>query len=235
MKNYNNKEILRQHNAITEARYEMSALEKNILYLLMAELSEEDESHKDYFINFDDLQERTPEKIKMPQLIKASEKLVTRVYSIKKANGGILDAALVSSVKNYPELKKIRLRVGSMILPYLISLKKNYTEFELEMALRLKSKYSKRLFEMLSQHKDIGTFLIDIKTLKYRLNLIDEKRKKEKYQAWSMFEKEVLKEPQNQIEKITNISFSYTLIKEGNKNVAIEFTIRKKASQLKLF
>ena len=40
-----------QHNAITEARYEMSALEKNILYMLMGELQEDDPPGKEYVVS----------------------------------------------------------------------------------------------------------------------------------------------------------------------------------------
>jgi hypothetical protein len=40
------KKLIRQHNAITEARYELSALEKNIVYMLLAQLKDDDPDDK---------------------------------------------------------------------------------------------------------------------------------------------------------------------------------------------
>lgn len=62
-----------------------------------------------------------------------------------------------------------------------------YTAFQLAMALRLTSKYAKRMYEMLSQHKEQGTIEISVEALKYRLALKDPKTGKEQYDPWSMF------------------------------------------------
>jgi len=61
--NEKNKKILKQHNAITEARYEMSALEKNIFYMLLAELKDDDPIDKKYYkIAFFELEKRFGKK-----------------------------------------------------------------------------------------------------------------------------------------------------------------------------
>ncbi len=45
------------------------------------------------------------------------------------------------------------------------------------MALSLKSKYSKRFYEMLSQYKDTRMMKVSINDLKHRLQFIDPKKK----------------------------------------------------------
>lgn len=40
------KKNIKQHNAIVEARYEISALEKNIIYMLLAQIKDDDSPRK---------------------------------------------------------------------------------------------------------------------------------------------------------------------------------------------
>ena len=47
--------LIKQHNAITTARYEMTALEKNIFYLLLAQLREEASVETKYELSVQDL------------------------------------------------------------------------------------------------------------------------------------------------------------------------------------
>jgi plasmid replication initiation protein len=223
------KKLLKQHNAITEARYEMSALEKNIFYMLLAELKDDDPSEKRHYkIDISDLEKRIGKKITLPELIKASDGLVFRAYTIKKDSGGELVTSLVSSVENFPEDNSIELGVTSMARPYLLALKKDYTEFELDTALKLTSKYSKRMYEMLSQHKEKGEFALTVEELKYRLAIIDQKTGADKYPEWGMFEKHVLKIPQKELNEHADITFTYAPKKTGRKYTEIEFHIVKK-------
>ena len=212
------KKQIKQHNAIIEARYEMSALEKNIIYMLLAQLKDDDPPEKAYYdLDFGELERRLDQKISIPQLVKAAEALVFRVYTIHKENGGVLYTSLVSSVQNISAKNKIQLGVSSMAKPYLFALKRNYTEFQLDMALRLKSKYSKRMYEMLSQHREQGVMQISVEELKYRLALKDLKTGKEQYEPWSMFQEHVLTVPQEELEAHTDIRFTYTARKTGKK------------------
>jgi plasmid replication initiation protein len=231
-KNLTNNILLKQHNAITEARYEMTALEKNIFYMLLSQLRDDDPTSKKYYkINFFELEKRLGKKITMPELAKAAEGLVFRVYTIKKESGGELDTTLISSVENMPEENCIELGVGSMARPYLLALKKDYTEFELATALKLKSKYSKRMYEMLCQHKKEGNFAISVEELKYRLAIVNPKTGEDKYPGWRQFAMHILERPQRELGEHADIAFTYTLKKTGRKYTDIEFRISKKDSE----
>lgn len=226
---------LKQHNYITEARYDMSALQKNIFYLLLSEMQENDNKenvhpyYPYYKINFHELERRMGNKIRMPELMEAVNGLVFRVYKIKEANGDELSSSLISSAENLPEENSIELGVSPMIKPYLLDLKKEYTEFELYTALSLKSKYSKRMYEMLSQYKEQGEFSINVDELKYRLCIIDPETGYDIYSGWNMFEIHVLETPQQELSKHGDIDFTYDLIKTGKRYTAIEFHIKKRS------
>lgn len=223
--------ILRQHNVITEARYDMSAMEKNIVYLLMAEIKEGDNPGKQYCISVSKLEKRIG-KINKTELRKATRNLISRTYHIEKG-GNILIVSLMGVVHYDAEEALLKVKISRNILPYFITVKKNFTEFELDMALSMRSKYSKRIYEMLSQHLEKGEWKVEVAELKKRLCL--KKEKEEMYTGWSAFKNQVLEVAKKEITEQTNIIFTYSSIKTGKKYTHLHFKIIKKPEQLRLF
>lgn len=216
---------LKQHNAITEARYEMSALEKNILYMLMREITEEDHPEKEYVVDLLDI-EKIVGDLSIQEIREATANLIRRAYKIRKENGNILTVSLMTVVRaDYAE-KKLRIKISRKILPYFVALKKNYTQFGLHVALSLRHKYSKRLYEMLSQHKEAGQFSISVKELKWRLGLIAEEGKTEKYMHFDALKKNVLEIARKELSRYADISFSYTATKTERKYTDLTFRIK---------
>lgn len=230
-----NNEMLRQHNVLTEARYEMSALEKNIIYLLMASLEEGDESGKEYTIPVEALKIRIG-NVSTKSLFDAVGNLLKRVYTITKENGNILCVTLITMGEYDNEDGLLRLKIAQKLHPYLVALKQDYTEFGLDMALSLRSKYAKRIYEMLSQHKEVGQFSITVEDLRHRLSLKNQKTGEEKLSNWTIFEKTVLQRSQEEIGAKTDISFSYTLetLQKQKKYTAIHFKIQRNPVQLSM-
>ena len=116
--------------------------------------------------------------------------------------------------------------VARQMLPYLINLKNDYTVFSLDIALALKSKYSKRIYEMLSKHKEEGVMHITVDDLKYRLALKDPKKKKETY-TWTPFKALVLETAKKELREHADITFTYDAKKTGNKYTDLTFHITR--------
>lgn len=217
-------ELLRQHNAITEARYEMSALEKNIVYMLMRNIEEGDPDDKEYVIDIYEL-ESVLGPLTKKEIREARDNLIQRAYTIKRDNGNVLVVSLMTVVQYDMGANKLAIKISSKILPYFLELKNNYTVFELNVALSLKSKYAKRLYEMLSQHKEAGVFNISIKDLKWRLDLLEEEKKQESYIKFNAFKQRVLEPAQKELTEFADITFSYEATKTGNKYTDLAFKI----------
>lgn len=214
---------IRQHNAITEARYDMSALEKDIVYLLMCELKQDDIPQKEYSIDITNSQ--ALKNVKIQDLRQAARNLLSRVYYITKPNGNILAVTLMTVAAYDQNEGKMRIRISQKLLPYLIALRDNFTQFQLNIALNLRSKYSKRLYEMISQHKEAGGFSISVDELKWRLALKDPRTGVEKYANWTNFQKNVLNRTQKELKQKYDITFSYEAIKTGRKHTHLKFRI----------
>lgn len=104
-------------------------------------------------------------------------------------------------------------------------LEKSYTEFTLDMASKLKGKYSKRMYQFLNEHKKEGTLTISVEELKHRLALIDSNTGVEKYLGWRMFAEQILERPQKELNEHSDISFSYMPKKTSRSFTHIKFNV----------
>ena len=207
----------------------MSALEKNILYMLMAQLSEEDTPQKIYRVAIRELQQLTGRDVDHAQFSRTTKKLVGRLLHTRYDEDKELSLNILSSGEYKPHSGAIELELSQEIRVFLFALKNNFTQFGFSIALSLKSKYSKRIYEMLCQYRDTGLLKISIDELKARLCLVDSKTRKEKYPKHGLLRAKVLDVAQKELNEKADIRFSYTAKKTGKKYTHLLFTIRNKA------
>ena len=74
---------VRQHNAITNARYEMSACEMDIVFALLSKLTSQDKPGTMYLVRVRDLELLTGRQWNYQQLLESTEQLNSRVYHIE--------------------------------------------------------------------------------------------------------------------------------------------------------
>jgi plasmid replication initiation protein len=213
--------LIVQDNLVTTARYEMTALEKNIMYSVMAQIEDNDPPSKFYKISISDIEEAKDVRVHQDRFDDAIKKLLTRELVIMKPDGGKLRITVISSA-DYDLDGNVEIGIDLKMRPYLFELKKNFTIFSLEVATSLKSKYSKRLYEMLSQFKSTGFLRISVQELRERFQLSEEQ-----YERWSNFEKNVLKTAQTEINEKADFKFDYHLKKQKKRIVSVEFIFRK--------
>jgi hypothetical protein len=210
-KNAKPNEIIKVDNGfIINACYEMTALEKNIMYAVMYKIQDIDSPTRCYKISLIDISGYTKKRVHNDDFRDAINKLLTRRFVVKNSDQ-ILPANFISSAY-YNDKGDVEIGIDLKMRPYLFALKKNFTIFGLEVAMSLKSKYSKRLYEMLCQFKNTGLFRITIAELKERFDLSDDQ-----YERWSNFDKFILKTAQTEINEKADFKFDYHLKKKGRK------------------
>jgi len=217
---------IRQHNAITTARYEMSACEMDIVFYLLSLLKKEDQKGKMYQVRVKDLQEVTGREWNYNQFIDATSALRSREYIIENEKR-LLQVGLLASAEYIKGEGLIELEISEKVRPYLIDIKNNFTSFRLQAAFSLSSKYAKRIYQIASQWKDIGeSKIFTLHDFKVMLMLKDPKGKEpEQYTKVSMLQKFVLDTAVNQINKNTDLKISYSLIKKGRSYQSIRFYV----------
>jgi plasmid replication initiation protein len=232
---------LYQHNAMTLARYEMTEMERNIVYLLMAQIRKEDEAIKKYFIHIKDIESLTGRTPHGKEYKAATMKLITRGF-IAKIKGDLFQASFISSARYLTNQGIIEIGVDPDVRPFYVEFKEHFTMFKLAAALSLQSIYAKRIYEFLCMNRNVdgGAFEADVVDLKLRFNIIDETGK-DTYPDWTKFKNNVLEPAQREINAKADITFQYAPIHglkygKGRKPVSsVKFTIVQAGnSRLKL-
>jgi plasmid replication initiation protein len=225
---------LMQHNLITNARYEMSALEMDVFFILLSKLKKDDAPKTLYRIYVKEVEEITGRTWNYQQFREATERFGSRVFEIDVSVDRFLQLWMLASVEYHFGEGYFELEISEKARPYLIELKENFTVYDLYSALSLTSKYAKRIYQLASQWKDIGrkTFLIE--DIKEMLHLKDPKGKEpEQYKQIVELKKYVLEVAKEQINRSTDIELDYRLIKKGRSFKSIEFFIKVKKQKTK--
>ncbi len=208
-----------QSNTLIQARYDMTALQKKILLVLISKIQNDDVDFKPYRIHAREFLEAA--ELKSTQIYgklrHATEGMLSKVLQIKKPTG-LLQIAILSSAEYFEGKGVMELCFDPKLKPYLLQLKEQFTMFPLHEILSLRSFYAIRIYEMLQQFKGTGFFVVKVEELKYKLHLED------KYKSYNLFKKNVILQAQKEL-MTTDMAFSYKEIKDGKKVDRIEFRI----------
>jgi len=215
-----------QSNVLTSARYELTKLEKNILYLAMREMKPTDPPSQLYYVSTVELRERTGEEVKYDRLRGTTKKLLGRVLEADLPNGDLLQTHFFSSVQYIKGTGTLEISIDPKIRPFYGYLKTHFTTFQLDLAITLNSIYAKRFYEIFSMYKHLPdkVFRVSLDKLKIQLGLTDKDTGKDKYPLYAGFKRDVLG-PAAEINTTTDLAFTYREIKRGRKVVDLEFTV----------
>lgn len=215
-----------QSNILTSARYELTKLEKNILYLAMREMKPTDSPGQLYYVSTVELRDRTGEDVRKPRLRLVTKSLLGRVLEADLPNGNLLQTHFFSSIEYLAGSGTLEITVDAKLRPYYGYLKSHFTTFQLDLAISLNSIYAKRFYEIFSMYKNLPNkvFRIPLDKLKLQLGLTDKDTGKDKYPLYSGFKRDVLG-PAEEINTATDLAFTYREIKQGRKVVELEFTV----------
>jgi plasmid replication initiation protein len=218
---------IRQHNALTNARYEYTELQLDLLFFLISKLRK-DRQDRVYELNIKDLSLLTGKKYNAAYLHKATSDMGSRVFEVQTETR-YRQLWMFQRVDYLLGQGIIEIKLTEDITPYLFDLKENFTSYELASALRLTSKYAKRIYQYCSQWKDQGeTKKYDIQDFKQMLGLLDDKGK-DKTTRMSDFRESVLDVAVKQINEHTELHISYKLEKRVRTYKNIVFTVKAQA------
>jgi plasmid replication initiation protein len=205
---------IKQHNTITSGRYDFSACQLDILFMLLATLDESDELGKEYHIRVKDIELITGRKWNYQQLREGTEDMMSRVFEIQEAKG-LAQIVLFTKVQYLDGTGSFYMKINEDARPYFFDLKNNFTLLELKSVLGCTSKHAKRLYSLACQWRGTGGHTYSVGELKEILGLKDPKGKeKEQYlNRINDFRKDVLDVAKKQINENTDIVFDYELLK----------------------
>ncbi|AUD06560.1 hypothetical protein CWM47_34755 [Spirosoma pollinicola] len=218
-------EILFQSNALTTAQYEMTALQKNIFYTVQSQLGADDLPGKEYLVRVRDIMSVTNTKNPYEDLRKATENMMQKIMTIAVPNG-FIQVAPFSSVQYNTNEGTIAICIDSKLRPYLFNLENRITIFGYNEAMNIPGKYSKRLYEMLSQWKSMGLMKGTIVNLRAALKLED------KYPDWDNLKRRVLEPAVAEVNKHSDLFVKFYPERENRRIVLLKWTIKQKETHI---
>jgi len=201
-----------QDNVLTVARYEMTEAEKNILYMVVAQVRKEDAPTKMYQVSVREMASISgADELKFETYKNATEKLIGRVFHTTLPNGNLLQASFIASAEYKKGTGIIELELSQKVRPFYVDLNQRFTKIQLVAAISLNSAYAKRVYELLCMYKNMQNknFKRDLVELKTMLGIIEPKTGKDSYPDWTKFQTRVLEVAAKEINGPTDITFNY--------------------------
>lgn len=221
-------EIVKKSNAIIRARWQPESIwEPRIVALVASKVRATDEDFFIYRIPVAELAGVSGEQLQGSQykeIAKSIEHLGRAIIRIEGNKPRNFRQYNIFSMCGYEDGYLIA-RFDPDLKPHFLSLKENFTEYNLIQFLKLPSTYSQKLFEILKSWSRLPEILLSISELHEMLSTPQSFRT-----DFRQFRIYVLEKAHNDILKHTTLRYEWKPIKKGRAVVAIRFIFSQKRS-----
>jgi plasmid replication initiation protein len=219
--------IVTRHNSLIEASYKLTLNEQRLLYLCVSQLDPRKPVPKEncFTVTAKEFSEQfgVSEKLVYKEIEEASKALAERW--VRTHDGKYREQfRWVFGVRYHDNEGKVTLGFSPWVIPYLTNIfNGQFTSLKLSQISELKSVYSIRLLEFLTQFKSTGRFIIELDRFKDRLGLKDEYKRFYDLKRW------VIDVAVKELGEKSNLVVSWKAIKgfRGKAIKQLEFTFRE--------
>lgn len=204
-----------QPNVITQARYIFSDHEMKVLIFIIKSIQgmfnrDDVQTNRTLFGEIDykiffRLSEINETETNLTRIKKAIKDLRKKDFEINDTKRW-LNVGLINYGEYNYEAKKWEIQVSHKLMPYMVSMARGFTAYQLETILHLNSN-SQRLYMMFSQYHDTGVFRISAGDLRFKLGL------DEKYERYGDFKKWVIAAAEKELKALFDKDVSDVWVK----------------------
>lgn len=211
--------LVAKSNKLINSNYDLSLQEQKIILTLVSLIdSTKDNSFNVFRMKISDFCDLLGVENTNHTYIKTvTKKLMTRVLEIED-DERLFQVHWLSSCEYLKHTGFIKLELHKELAPYLLELKSKFTTYYLSNVLKMKSKYSIRIYELLKGNQYKRQFRMPLGDLRRVL-------KCENYEKYANLKQKVLEVAVREINQHSDLFVEYEGIKEGRKVIAVEFTV----------
>jgi len=214
--------IVKANDLIQKSRFNLQMQEQKIILYLISKIKPEDMELKEHLFEIQDFCKLcgldSYNGANYIYIKKTLKDLRDKSIWITLDDGSEAVLAWLDTVIVNKDSGTVKLKISEMMKPYLLFLKERYTQYELLYTLAMKSQYSIRLYELLKSYEYQRKRIFDIEELKLRLSA-------EHYKRFPDFKRKVLDRALEEINTLSDLDVTYTIIKESRRFAKIEFTM----------
>lgn len=218
------KKVVKANELVQRGRYNLSLQQQKIILYLISQIEPDDDSFKLYEFKIADFCEicgiHSESGSNYESLKDAVKQIADKSAWVTLENGTQTIVRWIERPYISPNSGVIYIKLDSLLQPYLLQLKANFTQYELGTALAFKSKYALRLYELVKSLQYGDKPITRVYTMAELKNLLESP-----YEGYRDFNTRVLKPAIEEINKKSDKLISYTPIKEGRFYTQIKITI----------
>jgi plasmid replication initiation protein len=216
-------EVVAKANDLVRARHTFSTYEQRIFASMVARLKRGSKKFPIQQIPVTQICDRSNSSDLYRRLDEISKRLTNRKIVIRKtddAGNRSFERINVFSKCKYKEGEgTIEARFTEDMRPFLLELKERFTLYLITVFLRLQSKYSTQIYELLKMRQGLQKIEMSVKEFRDVLALED------KYEQFYSLKKRVIEQARKELKEKADIFFTYDVIRDGRTPVAITFFI----------
>ena len=226
--------LVTKSNALIEASYRLSLTEIQVILYGVALLNPTEKViPSEYRIDigrFADQFDRRHGEIYESIKESIKKRFWERDFSYTNEDGRTVTCRWLTRITHEDKSGYIKIKFSEDVQPYLHMLKNNFTSYYIEQVAKFKSVYSIRIYEMgvmhLNRcHNSKSVFKLNVAELNKRLEL------ENSYTRFSNFKARVIDAARKEINKHSDITLNYEVLKLGRTPHEIKFTVTRKKAQ----
>lgn len=208
-----------KHNDLIEARYKLTLCEQKLVLGIVMQIKPDDKDFHEYHLSVQDFTKLMEvEGEGYHHRIKQKSKEILQKPVVLRQDGGWLLCNWFSSIEYAEEKGVIEFHFDPKLKPYLLQLQNKFTEYNSANVMRLESKFSIRLYELLKQYLTIGERIITLIELRLMLGIEDGYK-------YADIKRQILEYCKKELSDKSDITYDYKPIKTGRQVTAIRFFI----------
>ena len=215
-------------NPLIEAKFELTPIQTKLFLFLLAKLDTSKSNFEPMIVVVKDFQKfiGTKGDSLYNHLKKEVEKMIgKRVYY--KDDNVELNSSLISGYLYLEKEGAFLVEFPSLLKPFLLQLKENFTVIDIRNILGLDSSYAMRFYEICKEKERFKTFQYTVGELKEMFSI------ESKYKNYFDFKVKVIVQARNELQGNSELYFDFEEIKQGKKVVSLKFTVIKNKKDLK--
>ena len=214
-----------QHNALVNARFNMSALEMRFFLALLSRIGRDDDGFAVCEVPVREICSSSASNAIYHEVREMVRSIGTRALFIEALSPegkrvkdpDVLTLPLMGRAYYRRKTGMVEASFNENIRPYLLELRDNFTKAQLSQLLKLKSPVSHRIYWLLREYAAFGKRVIGLAELRNVLGLTTEYQNR-----FDHFRERVLDRAQTELAQ-TDLPFTYEVIKQGRVITEIRF------------
>lgn len=215
--------VVKSNTLIQKSRYDLNTQEQKLLLYIISKIKPTDTSLEELDFDLRELCEVCGIQThgqNYADFRRVIQNLHDKSFWLDTGTKIVL-ASWVSDVMIYKNSSRVTIGLCKALEPYLLQLRDNFTSYELAYILGMKSKYAIRMYEILKSYAYVGEYNTTVEQLKLTLQTPE-------YEIYNNFKVKVIDKSISEINTLTDITVTYTPVRQNRKIVALDFVISRK-------